>query len=192
MNIFCQFWTYFIPCSSVSIVNFQPVKTHWARLNVYFAVINWYVLRRWNKFQKDLVFFWSQQILNYFFWKKWNFEIIPITFTCFGKKIRFRRHLSHLLKLTNLFSKNMSKFRANNHVLFVLIFYSQIKKMISDTFAMKSIDFLNWKIPKDYFFSINEYHMSILILFQICSYDSIILLFFVLKMTIKIFFDINP
>ena len=144
LNIFHTFY-----CSSVSIVNFQPVNTHWARLNVYFAVINWYVLRRWNKFQKDLVFFWSQQILNYFFWKKWNFEIIPITFTCFGKKIRFRRHLSHLLKLTNLFSKNMSKFRANNHVLFVLIFYSQIKKMISDTFAMKSIDFLNWKMPKE-------------------------------------------
>ena len=59
--------------------------------------------------------------------------------------------------------------------------------MISDTFAMKSIDFLNWEMPKEWFFSINEYTMSILILFEICSNDSIILLFFVLKMDIKIF-----
>ena len=60
--------------------------------------------------------------------------------------------------------------------------------MISDAFAMKSIDFFVWKMHKEKFFSINEYNMSILILFQMCSYDSIILL----KMAIKIFLDINP
>ena len=58
--------------------------------------------------------------------------------------------------------------------------------MISDTFAMKTIDFLNWKIPTEQLFSIIEYNMSILILFQLCSYDTIIL-FLVLKMAIKIY-----
>ena len=45
----------------------------------------------------------------------------------------------------------MSKFRANNHFSFVIIFYSQVKKkkMISDTFTMKNIDFLNCKMPKE-------------------------------------------
>ena len=49
-------------------------------------------------------------------------------FYYFGKKIRSRCHSPHLPKFTNLFSENMSKFRANNHFLFVLIFYSQVQK----------------------------------------------------------------
>ena len=53
---------------------------------------------------KDL-FFLLQQILDYFFEKKWNFGIIPLIFTIFRKKFRSRRHLPHLSKLTNLFWK---------------------------------------------------------------------------------------
>ena len=57
--------------------------------------------------------------------KKRNFGLKNKKFL--GKQIESRRHLPHLLKLTNLFSKNMSKLRANNHFLFVLIFYSQVQ-----------------------------------------------------------------
>ena len=74
-------------------------------------------------------FFWLQQIFDYLFWKtKRHFGGILIIFTILGKKIGSRRHLPYLSKLTNLFSKNMSKFIVKNHFLFVLIFYSQVQQ----------------------------------------------------------------
>ena len=91
---------------------------------------------------KDLVFFNAANSQLFFSWKKSNFGIILIIFTILGKKIRSTRHLPHLSKIINLFLKYMSKIRANNH------FTLRFKKMISDTFAMKTIDFLNLKIRK--------------------------------------------
>ena len=85
------------------------------------------ILCSFKKSSDGLVFL-LQQIFNYVFLKKWNFGIIPIIFTIFLGKNRSRRHLPLLSKLTSLFSKTMSKFRANNHFLFVLIFYSQVRK----------------------------------------------------------------
>ena len=79
---------------------------------------------------------------------KWNFGIITIIVTILGK-IRSRRHLAHLSQLTSLFWKIWVNLEQ------VIIFYLRsyftlrFKKMISDTFAMKSIDFLNWKMPKE-------------------------------------------
>ena len=76
-----------------------------------------------------LVFFdCSKFSIIFFEKKKWNFGIITITFTIFEKQFRSRLHLPNLSMLTSLFSKNMSKCRANDHFLFVLIFYSQVKK----------------------------------------------------------------
>ena len=60
-----------------------------------------------------------------------------------GEKNKSRRHLPHLSKLTSLFSKNMSKFRANNHFYLCSYFTLSFEKIISNTFAIKSIDFLN-------------------------------------------------
>ena len=59
-----------------------------------------------------------------------KFWINPQNFYYFEKKKknRSRRHFPRFSKLTSFFSKNMSKFRANNHLLFVLIFYSQFQK----------------------------------------------------------------
>ena len=92
--------------------------------------------------------FLLQQIFDCFYWKKWNLGVIPINFVILGKKIRSRSHLPHLSKLRNFFWKNMSKFRANNHFWFVLIFCSRFKKKkkerkkISVTFAINAIE--NW------------------------------------------------
>ena len=61
------------------------------------------------------LFFLTAASFRLFFLKKLNFGIIPLIFTILEKKIRPRRHLPHLLKLTDLFLKNMSTFRANNH-----------------------------------------------------------------------------
>ena len=91
-------------------------------------------------------YFWLQQIFDYFYWKKWHFGIIPLSFTILRKKIGSKRHLPHLSKLTNLFLKN--------------ILY------LCSGFTLRF---------KEYFFSIDEYNMSILILFQTCSYDWILL-----------------
>ena len=73
------------------------------------------------------LFFLTTANLNFFVFEKKerNFGLKNKKFL--GKQIKSRRHLPHLLKLTNLFSKNMSKLRANNHFLFVLIFYSQVQ-----------------------------------------------------------------
>ena len=49
------------------------------------------------------------------FLKKMKFWNNSLNFYYFGDKIRSRRHLPHLLKLANLFLKNVSKFRKNNH-----------------------------------------------------------------------------
>ena len=124
-----------------------------------------------------------------FFLNKWDFGIIPLIFTTLRKKNRSRHHFPLLSKLINLFLKNMSKIRANAYFRFELIFYSQVQK---NNFWNFCYDFLSWKMPKEWFFSINEFNLSILILFQICSNNSIILLFSVLKLAITIFFEINP
>ena len=63
-------------------------------------------------FEKKNMKFWDNYHNFYYFWKT----------------IRSRLHLPNLSMLTSLFSKNMSKCRANDHFLFVLIFYSQVKK----------------------------------------------------------------
>ena len=62
--------------------------------------------------------------------KKMKFWDNSYDFYSFGEKIgpTSRRHLSHLSMLRSLFIENISKFRANNHFLFVLIFYSQVRK----------------------------------------------------------------
>ena len=73
-------------------------------------------------------FFLTAAIFRFFFWKDWNFEIIPLILTILGKSIRSRRHLPHLSKIKYLFLKKMSKFGENNHFWFVLIFYSQVQK----------------------------------------------------------------
>ena len=93
--------------------------------------------------------FLLQQILDCFYWKKWNLGVISINFVILGKKIRSRSHLPDLSKLRHFYLKNMSKFRANNHFWFVLIFYSRLKKKkpkktqkISVTFAINAIE--NW------------------------------------------------
>ena len=75
-----------------------------------------------------LIFFERSKFSIIFFLKKMKFWDNSHNFYYFGKKIRSRRHFPHLPKLTILFSKNKSKFRANNHFLFVLIFYSQVEK----------------------------------------------------------------
>ena len=72
--------------------------------------------------------FLLQQIFDCFYWKKWNLGVISINFVILGKKIRSRSHVPDLSKLRHFYLKNMSKFRANNHFWFVLIFYSRLKK----------------------------------------------------------------
>ena len=74
------------------------------------------------------IFFLTAANFQWLFLKKREFWDNSHNFYYFGKKIRSRRHFPHLPKLTILFSKNKSKFRANNHFLFVLIFYSQVRK----------------------------------------------------------------
>ena len=91
----------------------------------------------------ELFFFRLQQVFNYLFFKKMKFWDNSHNFYYFGKKIRSRPYFLHLSKLTNIFSKNMSKFRANIFLYLCSYFILRLKKMIPDTFAMKSIDFLN-------------------------------------------------
>ena len=122
------------------------VRLCWSLCNFKFFSYDWFLLF----FHMDLFFFIAANF-QLFFFLKIKFWDNSHNFHYFGKKIRSRRHFPHLPKLTNLFSNNMSKFRANNHFSFAIIFYSQVKKkkMISDTFTMKNIDFLNCKMPKE-------------------------------------------
>ena len=92
------------------------------------------------------IFFLTAANFQWLFLKKREFWDNSHNFYYFGKKIRSRRHFPHLPKLTILFSKNKSKFRANNHFLFVLIFYSQVPK---NDFWHFCYDFLNWKMLKE-------------------------------------------
>ena len=73
------------------------------------------------------IFFLTAANFQWLFLKKREFWDNSHNFYYFGKKIRSRRHLPYLSKLTIVFSKNMSKFRENNHFLFVLIFYTQVQ-----------------------------------------------------------------
>ena len=93
------------------------------------------------------LFFLTAAIFRLFLLKKMKFWDNSLKFYYFDEKTSPRSHLSHLSKLANLFLKDMSKFRANNHSWFVLILLSgSKKKMISD---MKTTDFLGWKMPKE-------------------------------------------
>ena len=94
-----------------------------------------------------LDFFLTAAIFRLFLLKKMKFWDNSLKFYYFDEKTSPRSHLPHLSKLANLFLKDMSKFRANNHSWFVLILLSgSKKKMISD---MKTTDFLGWKMPKE-------------------------------------------
>ena len=95
------------------------------------------------------IFFLTAANFQWLFLKKREFWDNSHNFYYFGKKIRSRPYFLHLSKLTNIFSKNMSKFRANIFLYLCSYFILRLKKMIPDTFAMKSIDFLNWKMPKE-------------------------------------------
>ena len=106
-------------------------------------VSNVFLRRWWEELCLRNCFFYSKFSII-FFWKKMKFWDNSLNLYYFGEKIRSRRHLSHLSKFTNRFLKNMSKFRANNHFWFGFIF-----SLIFYFFAMKSIDFLYWKIPKE-------------------------------------------
>ena len=119
----------------------------------------------------------------YLFWKKMKFWDHSDNFYYFGEKIRSRRHLPHLSKLTNLFSKNMSRFRANN----LFLFYSQLEEKMFLTLLLWSLQIFSiGKCLRSNFSPLISIIMSILILFQIFSYN-IILLFYLLKMAIEIF-----
>ena len=71
-------------------------------------------------------FFLTAANFQLFFLKKMKFWDNCYNFYHLEEDNRSRRHLPHLSKLTSLFWKNMSKFRANNH--FVLNFHSQVRK----------------------------------------------------------------
>ena len=139
---------------------------------------------------KDLflfLFFFTTANLQLFFGKKMKFWDNSHNFYHFGKKIKSRSHLRHLSRLTNLCSKNMIKFRANNHFLFVLVFYSQFQKNNFWHFCYKVYRFSQIeKCLRSNVSPLMSIIWAILILFHICPNDSIILLF-VLKMAIKIF-----
>ena len=127
--------------------------------------------------------FYFYLFIYIFILKKMKFWDHSDNFYYFGKKIRSRRHLPHLSKLTNLFSKNMSRFRANNHFLF----YSQLEEKIFLTLLLWSLQIFSIdKCLRSNFSPLISIVMSILILFQIFFYN-IILLFYLLKMAIEIF-----
>ena len=96
-------------------------------------------------FQNFFFFFNCSKISIIFFAKN---EIMKFWDNChnfyyLGEKNKSRRHLPYLSKLTSLFSKHMSKFRANNHFYLSSYFNLRFEKIISNTFAIKSIGFLN-------------------------------------------------
>ena len=88
--------------------------------------------------------------LFFFFFKKIKFLGDSFNFYYFWKKIRSRYHLPYF---SNLFLKNMSKFRVNNHFWIVLTFYSQVQKNDFTTLLLQSL----------LIFSIEKFLMSICI-----------------------------
>ena len=73
-------------------------------------------------------FFFIAANFRLFLLKKMKFRGNFHKFCYFGEKNYTRSHLPNLSKLRHFYLKNMSKFRANNHFWFVLIFYSRLKK----------------------------------------------------------------
>ena len=59
--------------------------------------------------------FLTAAIFRLFLLKKMKFSDNSLKFYYFEEKTSPRSHLPHLSKLANLFLKDMSKFRANNH-----------------------------------------------------------------------------
>ena len=86
----------------------------------------------------------------FFFLKKIKFLGDSFNFYYFWKKIRSRYHLPYF---SNLFLKNMSKFRVNNLFWIVLTFYSQVQKNDFTTLLLQSL----------LIFSIEKFLMSICI-----------------------------
>ena len=58
--------TYFTPCSSVSIVDFEQVNAHWEilknRINMYYTCLK---LKKFKKFSPLLIFEWWINKLSY-------------------------------------------------------------------------------------------------------------------------------